>query len=199
MKTSLSAIILATLSSRVAAGNFLFLNFEGWYENFDSYNDYHRSLKKDKDKGNKAAALSKSDPGSIDPFASFVCTEDKRFKTNKCDVVLVAYNNEHCFDTNPDYPTALAKGSFYDWQWDKSSGVTKAINFDIECCGADGCEPDSRSTGKYVFQQLPDGHNKNVPGLRVYGPVADADDKEPVADGEWTVVIRTGGGLKKYW
>ena len=44
MKTSLSAIILATLTGRVAAGNFLFMNYQGWYENFDSYDKWHRSL-----------------------------------------------------------------------------------------------------------------------------------------------------------
>ena len=42
--TSLSAIILATLTGRAQAGNFLFLNYQGWYENFDSYDEWHRSL-----------------------------------------------------------------------------------------------------------------------------------------------------------
>ena len=150
--------------------------------------------KKNKDKGgkDKGAAQSKSAPGSIDPYASFDCKEDSSFKAIKCDVVLVAVNNKHC---STMYPTALAKGSFTEWQWDKSTGVTDAIDFDIECCGADGCMPAmSMSEGQYVIQQLPDGKNKIVPGLRVYGPVA--DDKEPVADGEQTVIIRIGGGLK---
>jgi len=153
--------------------------------------------KKTKEKGgkDKGPAQSKSAPGSIDPFASFDCKEDKSFKVLRCDVVLVASNNKHCDET---HPTALAKGSFTEWQWDKSIGVSNVISFDIECCGANGCEPatmtDSRSTGNYVIQQLPDGKNKIVPGLRVYGPVA--DDKEPVADGEQTVIVRMGGGLK---
>ena len=42
--SSLSALILAALTGRVAAGNFDFMNFQGWYENFDSYDDWHRSL-----------------------------------------------------------------------------------------------------------------------------------------------------------
>ena len=44
--TSLSAIILATLTGlpSAEAGNFLFLNYQGWYENFDSYDEWHRSL-----------------------------------------------------------------------------------------------------------------------------------------------------------
>ena len=41
---SLSALILAALTGRVAAGNFEFMNFQGWYENFDSYDEWHRSL-----------------------------------------------------------------------------------------------------------------------------------------------------------
>ena len=147
--------------------------------------------KKNKDKGgkDKGAPQSKSAPGSIDPYASFDCKEDSRFKAIKCDVTLVAVNNKHCSSM---YPTALAKGSFTEWQWDKSTGVTDVIDFDIECCGANGCV--SVDEGKYAIQQLPDGKNKVVPGLRVYGPVA--DDKEPIADGEQTVIIRMGGGLK---
>ena len=146
--------------------------------------------KKNKDKGgkDKGAAQSKSAPGSIDPYASFDCKEDSRFKAIKCDVVLIAANNKHCPST---YPNALAKGSFTEWQWNKSTGVTDAIDFDIECCGAYGCTPAMASEGKYVIQQLPDGKNKVVPGLRVYGPAAD-----PVADGEQSVIIRMGGGLK---
>ena len=42
--SSLSALILAALTGRVAAGNFEFMNFQGWYENFDSYDEWHRSL-----------------------------------------------------------------------------------------------------------------------------------------------------------
>ena len=41
---SLSALVLAALTGRVAAGNFEFMNFPGWYENFDSYDEWHRSL-----------------------------------------------------------------------------------------------------------------------------------------------------------
>ena len=41
---SLSALILAALTGRVAAGNFEFMNFQGWYENFDSDDEWHRSL-----------------------------------------------------------------------------------------------------------------------------------------------------------
>ena len=44
--SSLSALILASLTGRVAAGNFDFMNFQGWYENFGSYDgDWrHRGL-----------------------------------------------------------------------------------------------------------------------------------------------------------
>ena len=137
---------------------------------------------------------SKSAPGSIDPYASFDCKKDKnKFQGTKCDVVLVSVNNKHC---PPSMPTALAKGSFTDWQWDKTTGVTKPIDFRIECCGADGCAPYATTpVGTYVVQQLPDqGKNKIVPGLAVFGPVA--DDKDPIADGEKTVIIRMGGGTK---
>mmetsp|Transcript_10320 Transcript_10320/g.29018 ORF Transcript_10320/g.29018 Transcript_10320/m.29018 type:complete len:221 (-) Transcript_10320:173-835(-) len=217
--SSLSALILATLTGRVAAGNFLFLNYQGWYENFGAYDDWHRNLamwgeewsknpnlpatgstmvaeKKDKKKSDKVkgAAQSKSAPGAIDPNASFDCYKDnKGMKGTMCDVVLVAVNNKHC-PTNR--PTALAKGTFSDWQWNKTTGVSDAIEFTIECCGAGGCTPAMMPVEKYLYviQQLPDGKNKVVPGLAVFGPVA--DDKNPIADGEKTVIIRMGGGLK---
>lgn len=153
---------------------------------------YNKKNDKKKKKGSYAAQ-SKSAPGSIDPYASFDCKENKnQFNGVSCDVVLVSVNNKHC---PTDKPNALAKGSFSDWQWDKTTGVTKPIDFRIECCGAEGCAPAMTPVGTYVVQQLPDqGKNKIVPGLAVFGPVA--DDKDPIADGEKTVIIRMGGGLK---
>ena len=163
----------------------------------DTSSGYESTKKDDKKKKNSykyAAPQSKSAPGSIDPYASFDCKENKnKFMGTVCEVVLVSVNNKNCPTANPN---ALAKGSFNDWQWDKTTGVTKPIDFRIECCGADGCVPYATTpVGTYVIQQLPDqGKNKVVPGLAVFGPVA--DDKDPVADGEKTVIVRMGGGKK---
>lgn len=173
--------------------------YEQWskYDNSNagggSEYEYNKKDNKKKKKKDSYAAQSKSAPGSIDPYASFDCKENKnQFNGVSCDVVLVSVNNKHC---PTDKPNALAKGSFSDWQWDKTTGVTKPIDFRIECCGAEGCAPAMTPVGTYVVQQLPDqGKNKIVPGLAVFGPVA--DDKDPIADGEKTVIIRMGGGLK---
>ena len=175
--------------------------YEQWSKYDHSYvgggtsTKYEDNKKDDKKKKKDSyAAQSKSAPGSVDPYASFDCKENKnQFKGTMCDVVLVSVNNKHCPTAKPN---ALAKGSFSDWQWDKTTGVTKPIDFRIECCGAEGCAPYAMTpVGTYVVQQLPDqGKNKIVPGLAVFGPVA--DDKDPIADGEKTVIIRMGGGLK---
>lgn len=163
------ALLAFALVPSVAAIDYDFRRFEGWWEGL-------------------TASLS---PVENTENVVLKCGATGDFLKATCDATFVTNNDQFCLLQNVNYPSSVITGKISLDQFDADTGATSGVYFDAQCCGADGCvaypfdlfaeafEITNINLGPRVmttFKQLPGKNANNIRAIEVaFTPEADSD------------------------
>ena len=183
------ALLAFALVPSVAAIDYDFRRFEGWWEGL-------------------TASLS---PVENTENLVLKCGATDNFLKATCDATFVTNNDLFCLGQDADYPSSVITGKFSLDQFNADTGATSGVYFDAQCCGADGCVAypfdafaaafgiPNINLGPRVmttFKQLPGKNANNIRAIEVaFTPEADSDPPSglfPITD----QYRNTAGGFK---